>query len=90
MAEFAQAGQDRQIARSVLPPRSPTLHGRVERLNGTARREFWECSAGELDLPALQQALRAWEEDYTTLRPHQALGYATPRQHLASLDSQMS
>ena len=43
----------------VLPPRSPKLNGRVERLNGTARREFWECYDGDLDLPALQAALRA-------------------------------
>jgi putative transposase len=90
MAEFERACQDRHIALYILPPRSPKLNGRVERLNGTARREFWECYAEDLDLPTLQQALRAWEDDYNTVRPHQALGYATPREYLASLDSQMS
>lgn len=45
----------------------------------TARREFWECGEGELDLPTLQQALRAWEDADNTQRPPQALGYATPR-----------
>ncbi len=68
----------------MLPPRSPKLNGRVERLNGTTRREFWECHDGDLDLPTLQAALRDWETTDTTVRPHQALGYATPAAFLRS------
>lgn len=90
MAGFETACRDRGIARYVLPPRSPKLNGRVERLNGTSRREFWEVYDGELDLPSLTTALRAWERAYNTQRPHQALGYATPAAHLASLLSHMS
>jgi len=90
MAGFETACAARGIALYVLPPRSPKLNGRVERLNGTARREFWECHAGELDLPSLTAALRAWETTYNTQRPHQALGYATPAAHLATLLSHMS
>jgi transposase InsO family protein len=90
MAGFERACQDRQIALYVLPPRSPKLNGRVERLNGTARREFWECYDGDLDLSTVQQALRTWEATYNTIRPHQALGFTTPHEHLASLDSHMS
>jgi transposase InsO family protein len=90
MAEFETACQAQGIALSVLPPRSPKLNGRVERLNGTARREFWECYEGELDLPTVQAALRAWEVHSNTERPHQALGYATTHQHLTHLLSHMS
>jgi transposase InsO family protein len=90
MAEFETACQQYDIPLYVLPPRSPKLNGRVERLNGTARREFWECYDGELDLPTVQQALRQWEVHYNTERPHQALGYATPQHHLAQLLSHMS
>jgi transposase InsO family protein len=90
MAEFETACQTKGIALYVLPPRSPKLNGRVERLNGTARREFWECYDGDLDLPTLQQALRQWEDEYNTSRPHQALGYATPHAHLAAQGSHMS
>jgi putative transposase len=78
MAEFETACQAREIALYVLPPRSPKLNGRVERLNGTCRREFWECYDGDLDLPTLQAALRAWETAYNTERPHQSLDYLTP------------
>ena len=45
--------------------------------------EFWECYDGDLDLPAAQAALRAWEDVYNTVRPHQALKYLTPAQVLA-------
>lgn len=84
MSVFEEACQKRGIALYVLPPRSPKLTGRVERRNGTARREFWECYDGELDLPTLQAALRDWEVQYTTERPHQALGYETPISFLRS------
>ncbi len=84
MAGFERACEARGIALYVLPPRSPKLNGRVERLNGTARREFWECYEGELDLPTVRDALQAWEETYNTIRPHQALGYDTPAAFLRS------
>lgn len=91
MAGFETACQEREIALYVLPPRSPKLNGRVERLNGTSRREFWECYDGDLDLPSVQAALRAWEAWYNAERPHQALGYQTPHEHLRSKkNSQMS
>lgn len=85
MAEFEAACAAQQIALFVLPPRSPKLNGRVERANGTSRREFWELYDGDLDLPPLQAALRAWEHAYNHLRPHQALGYQTPAEFLAGL-----
>jgi len=84
MAGFEAACQAKQIALYVLPPRSPKLKGRVERLNGTAGREFWECYDGDLDLPTVQHALQEWAEGYNTVRPHQALGYATPHAFLCS------
>lgn len=84
-AEFEIACQERGLALYVLPPRSPKLNGRVERVNGTHRREFWECYGDELDLPTLQAALRAWEVEYNEVRPHQALGYHTPAEFLAAL-----
>jgi putative transposase len=85
MAEFETACQERGLALFVLPPRSPKLNGHVERANRTHRAEFWELYDGDLELPPLQEALRAWEETYNHHRPHQALGYRTPAEHLATL-----
>jgi putative transposase len=85
MAEFEAACAARGIALFVLPPRSPKLNGHVERTNRTHRNEFWELYDGDLALPPLQAALRAWEDQYNQVRPHQALGYLTPAEHLAQL-----
>jgi transposase InsO family protein len=87
MAEFEAACAEPQIAPFVLPPRSPKLNGHVERANRTHLQEFWERSDGDLELPPLQQALRACGEHDHHVRPHQALGYRTPAEHLAMLDA---
>jgi putative transposase len=85
MAEFEAACQDRAIRLFVLPPRSPKLHGAVERANRTHTEEFYEVTAAEPELEAFQVELRAWEIVYNTIRPHQALGYLTPAEYLASV-----
>jgi transposase InsO family protein len=84
MAAFEAACQARGIPLYVLPPRSPKLNGHVERANRTHRQEFDECYDGDLDIPVLQQALRAWEDEYNHRRPHQALGYQTPAAYMQS------
>ena len=85
MAGVEAACQARGIPLFVLPPRSPKLNGHVERANRTHRNEFWELYDGDLELPPLQQALRAWEETYNHTRPQQALGYQTTAEYLAAL-----
>ena len=69
---------------------SPKLNGRVERLIGTVRREFWECTTSEFDLPMLQQALRDYEIEHNMIRPHPALGYDSPQEHLNPTSSHVS
>jgi putative transposase len=85
MAEFEAACQARGIALFVLPPRSPKLHGAVERANRTHTEEFYELTTAEPELEAFQAELRAWEVEYNTIRPHQALDYLTPAEYLASV-----
>jgi putative transposase len=85
MAEFEAACQARGIRLFVLPPRSPKLHGAVERANRTHTEEFYEVTTAEPELEAFQVALRAWETVYNTIRPHQSLGYRTPAEYLASV-----
>jgi putative transposase len=85
MAEFEAACEARGIRLFVLPPRSPKLHGAVERANRTHTEEFYEVTTAEPDLAAFQAELRAWEVVYNTVRPHQALAYLTPAEYLASV-----
>jgi hypothetical protein len=56
-----------------LPPRSPKLNGCVERAHRTHTEEFYQVEDFPLDMAGLNQALRAWEHTYNTIRPHQAL-----------------
>jgi putative transposase len=85
MAEFETTCEARGIRLFVLPPRSPKLHGAVERANRTHTEEFYEVTVAEPEIEAFQIELRAWEVVYNTIRPHQALGYLTPAEYLASL-----
>ena len=86
MAEFEAACAEREIALLTLPPRSPKLNGSVERANRTHTEEFYEVTDAEATLAELRPALLAWEMTYNTNRPHQALGYLTPAEYLASLE----
>ena len=85
MAEFEVTCAERGIALLTLPPRSPKLNGAVERANRTHTEEFYEITDAEPDLATLQVALLDSETTYNTVRPHQALGYLTRAEYLASL-----
>jgi transposase InsO family protein len=87
MAGFETACASRGIALFVLPPRSPKLNGCVERANRTHTEEFYEVTEAAPELEPLAAALRSWENTYNTVRPHQALGYLTPAEYLASIDT---
>jgi transposase InsO family protein len=95
---IAPAGRPSQGDSPILPwsihanragpfvsPRSPKLHGAVERANRTHTEEFYEVTTAEPTLEAFQVELRAWETVYNTIRPHQSLGYLTPAEYLASV-----
>ena len=87
MAEFEQACAARNIPLYVLPPRSPKFNGVVERANRTTRIEFWNAYLGELNLPAVNQALKLYQHFYNHIRPHQAIGGATPMAYLNALQT---
>jgi transposase InsO family protein len=85
MAEFEAGCAERGIRLFVLPPRSPKLHGSVERANRTHTEEFYEVTDAELHPDAIRAELLRWEWTYNTVRPHQALGYLTPAEYLATV-----
>jgi len=85
-AEFRDAFEEechgRGIKLFVLPPRSPKLNGSVERAQRTHTEEFYEVTDCTFELEELRQELLQWERVYNTVRPHQALGYLTPKEFL--------
>ncbi len=82
---FERECQRRGIKLFVLPPRSPKLNGHVERAQRTHTEEFYEVTDASFELPELNLALLKWEKVYNTIRPHQALGYLTPKEFLEQL-----
>lgn len=82
MAEFEAACQARGIQLFTLPPYSPKLNGHVERANRTYRDDFYDCSTSEPTVAGFTADLRIAEDIYNTIRPHQALGYLTPREYI--------
>jgi len=79
---FEEECKRRGIELFVLPPRSPKLNGHVERAQRTHTEEFYEVTDTSFDIAELKQALLEWEMIYNTVRPHQALGYLTPKEFL--------
>jgi len=60
-AVFEEACREKNIPLFVLPPRSPKLHGHVERAHRTHREELYEVYDGGLEINLLSQALQRWE-----------------------------
>lgn len=87
-AAFEQACQKRGLRLFVLPPHSPKLNGCVERAQRTHTEEFYQVVPCSWHLEELNRELRAWEQVYNTVRPHQALGYLTPQEFLQQWQSQ--
>jgi len=81
MAEFEQECQRRGIRLFVLPPASPKLNGKVERAQRTHREEFYEVVEVDPTLAEHNRQLQIWEQVYNTIRPHQALGFLTPKEY---------
>jgi len=80
--EFEQSCKEQGIKLFILPPRSPKLNGHVERSNRTHTEEFYEVNDFSFDIAALNKELKAWQNTYNTIRPHQALNYLTPLEYI--------
>ncbi len=87
---FEQACSDRGIRLFVLPPHSPKLNGYVERGRRTHQEEFYEFYDGEWTVAALTPEQLRWERCYNTERPHQSLGWLSPRDYLLQYHPQMA
>jgi putative transposase len=79
-AEFELAGQQKQLPRFVLPPKSPKLNAPVERSHRTHHEEFYPVHADSDQPVRLNYQLQRWEHTYNCVRPHQSLAYLTPRE----------
>lgn len=68
-------------------PGKPTDNAFIESFNASVRRE---CLTQHyfIDLTDARSKLRAWQQDYNTVRPHSTLGNQTPAQFRAGQEDQ--
>ena len=73
--KFESSCKDKRLALFVLPPRSPKINGKVERLNQTWKKEFYLQKYNELpeDIDELNKAIDKWQKYYNEERIHRAL-----------------
>jgi len=64
-----------------IRPGQPTENARVERFNGSFRRELLDCYVFST-LREVRDYVEEWMHDYNHYRPHEALGDLTPIQFL--------
>jgi hypothetical protein len=69
MADFETACERLGVRLFVLPPRSPKLHGSVERANRAHTEAFHEVTDGDPELVPLRVALRDREDVWNRVRP---------------------
>ena len=74
---FDRVLRENGVEHLLTQPRSPTTTGKVERFHRAVRTEFRTDRVFD-SLPAAQEELDAWVEQYNNTRPHQALDMATP------------
>ena len=77
---FAEAVQRRLMAEAIrfrpIPPRSPHLNGKVERVQRTLLEEFWPTV--DPKAPDVKDRLAEWVHHYNWDRQHEALNGSTP------------
>jgi putative transposase len=69
------------ITLDFIRPGKPTENARVERFNGSFRRELLDCYIFST-LNEVREKSHEWMVDYNNLRPHEALGDLSPIQFL--------
>lgn len=76
--EFERACHVRSITHYFIHPRTPKENTYVERSHGADEREFYQQGNISSLLPVMQQKIKAWEEIWNNIRPHESLGQLTP------------
>jgi len=69
--------KNRNITLDFIRPGKPTENARVERFNGSFRRELFDCYVFR-SLSEVKEKVDEWKYDYNHHRPHEALDNLSP------------
>jgi len=88
---FEEAAKRAQLKHLFSYPRHSKTNGFVERFNWTVQDEFLSSYEDLLLYPDdFKQELLRWTAYYNEVRPHQSLGYLSPRTHLIQKEAAVS
>lgn len=79
---FDQACRRLGVTHYWIEPRSPKQNTYVERSHRTDQEEFYQQGNMRSSVEKLLPLLKAWEQTYNHVRPHQSLNYLTPMEYL--------
>ena len=84
---FDQAVTELKLLHLWSPPRSPKVHGHVERFNKTVQEEFinYHLDTANTYPDHFKELLEEWMCWYNDQRPHHSLGLIPPKQYLLQL-----
>lgn len=77
------------IKLKFIQPGCPTQNSRVERFDGSMRREFFNAYLFE-SLNEVKIMAKEWIDDYNHHRPHKFLGKLSPIEYLEKYSQQMN
>ena len=76
---FREACRSYQLRQEFITPHTPEQNGMIERFFRSFKEEcVWQYNFK--DFAEAKRATSAWLDWYNAERPHQALGYKSPRQ----------
>lgn len=90
LGKFADCLRAAKTPHYFARPRSPKDKPFVERAIGTLERECIQWGGLATDLADQQDIIDTWLKKYHNYRPHQSLGYLTPDEFRAKLDSEVA
>lgn len=79
-------GAEKDLVLHFIDPGKPTQNAKIESLNGKIRDELFNMHRF-LSIFEARRRAADWKTDYNDVRPHSALGYMTPREFAASLQT---
>lgn len=90
MGAFAALLESQPTDHYWARPHTPKDKPHVERFIGSLERECIQWGGVATDLADQQQLISQWLNKYHSYRPHQALGYLTPDEYQAKLETEVS
>lgn len=86
--EFKKYLETKNIPHYFIEPHSPKQNSYVERSHRTDDDDFYSKGHLFLSLKNFLPRLKKWQEEYNTVRPHQALNYLTPLEYFQKCSGQ--